>query len=109
MLVPAAFLLAAPGWSQPLPSGAKLAEEKQCTQCHSTDKDTIGPSFRKIAAVYGTMPNRETKLIEMMRLGSDAHLGALWTRARMPDTSERPLINDAEAKQLAHWILSLAP
>lgn len=78
-------------------------------QCHSTDKDTISPSFTKIAAVYSTMPNREAKLIEMMRLGSDAHIGALWTPARMPDTSERPLINDVEAKQLAHWILSLAP
>ncbi|MFC5499280.1 c-type cytochrome [Caenimonas terrae] len=87
-------------------AGAKLAEAKQCMQCHAIDKDTIGPSFQKIKAVYSKMRNPESKLIDVMRLGSDAHLGPLWTRARMPDGSERPPISDREAKQLARWILS---
>ena len=106
LLIPVAFLIAVSGSGQAL-ANAKLAEEKQCMQCHSVDKDTIGPSFQKIKAIYQKMRNPEAKLIEVMRLGSDAHLGPLWTRARMPDGSERPPINDREAKQLARWILSL--
>jgi cytochrome c len=104
ILISIAFLTAASGCGQAIAS-AKLAEEKQCMQCHAIDKDTIGPSFQKIKAIYRTMKNPESKLIEVMRRGSDAHLGPLWGPARMPDGSERPLINDREAKQLARWIL----
>jgi cytochrome c len=84
----------------------KLAEEKQCLQCHAVDKDTIGPSFRTIGAIYRRMKSPEAKLIAMVRQGSDANLGPHWGKARMPDGSERPLISDREAKQLARWILS---
>jgi cytochrome c len=106
ILVAAALLVAASGSAQAL-TGAKLAQDKQCMQCHSVDKDTIGPSFRKIKATYRTMKNPESKLIEVMRLGSDAHLGPMSGRARMPDDSERPSISDREGKQLARWILNL--
>ncbi len=75
-------------------------------QCHSIDKDSIGPSFQKIKAIYKKVKNAESKLIDVMRLGSDAHLGPLSGRARMPDATERPPISDREAKQLARWILS---
>jgi cytochrome c len=104
--ITAAFLIAAAWGGQALAS-PKLAEEKQCMQCHSIDKDTIGPSFQKMGAIYRTMKDPESKLIDVMRFGSDAHLGPLSGPARMPDTSERPLISDAEGKQLARWILSL--
>ena len=104
-LIALAFVIAA-SVSGPALASEKLAREKQCMQCHSTDKDTIGPSFQKIKAIYSRMKNPESKLIEVMRQGSDAHLGPLWGRARMPDGSERPTINDREAKQLARWILS---
>ncbi|MES2784604.1 MAG: c-type cytochrome [Pseudomonadota bacterium] len=87
-------------------AGAKLAQDKQCMQCHSIDKDSIGPSFQKIKAIYKKVKNAESKLIDVMRLGSDAHLGPLSGRARMPDATERPPISDREAKQLARWILS---
>lgn len=87
-------------------AGAKLAKEKQCMQCHAIDRHTIGPSFQTIKAVYSRMNSPEARLIEVMRQGSDANLGPHWGGARMPDSSERPLINDREAKQLARWILS---
>jgi len=86
-------------------ASAKLAEEKQCLQCHAVDKHTIGPSFQTIKAVYKRMKSPEAKLIEVMRQGSDANLGPHWGRARMPDGSERPPISEREAKQLARWIL----
>ncbi|HEY8048857.1 MAG TPA: c-type cytochrome, partial [Ramlibacter sp.] len=84
----ATFLVAFTASAQPL-AGAQLAEDKQCMQCHSVEKDTIGPSFEKIKAIYRTMKDPRGSLIEMMRLGSDAHLGPMWGKARMPDSSER--------------------
>jgi cytochrome c len=105
ILVTVAMFAAAAGSGQAQAS-AKLAEQKQCMQCHAVDKDMVGPSFRTIKAVYKGVKNPEAKLIAVMRQGSDANLGPHWGRARMPDGSERPLINDKEAKQLARWILS---
>lgn len=87
-------------------ANAKLAEQKQCMQCHAVDKDTIGPSFRTVGAIYRRVKNPEAKLVAVMRQGSDANLGPHWGKARMPDGSERPLISDPEAKRLARWILS---
>lgn len=87
-------------------SGARLVQEKQCMQCHSVDKDTIGPSFRTMRAIYKNVKQPESQLIEVMRHGSDANLGPYWGRARMPDSSERPLMTDEEARAIARWILS---
>jgi cytochrome c len=88
-------------------ASAKLAQEKQCMQCHAVDKHTIGPSFRTIKATYRNMKSPEARIIDVMRHGSDANLGPHWGTARMPDGSERPPISDREAKQLARWILSM--
>jgi cytochrome c len=106
ILIAATLLISVCGSAQAI-TGAKLAQEKQCMQCHAIDRDTIGPSFQKIKAIYQTMKNPQAKLIDVMRNGSDAHLGALTGRARMPDSSERPALSDREARQLARWILSL--
>jgi cytochrome c len=90
----------------PSVASLKLAQEKQCLQCHAVDKDSIGPSFRKISVTYGTVTRPQQKLIDVMRLGSAAHLGPMSGTARMPDISERPALNDQEAGQLARWILA---
>jgi cytochrome c len=105
ILAPAALLLGTLACGQSVAS-LKLAQEKQCLQCHAVDKDSIGPSFRKISATYRTVTHPQQKLIDVMRLGSAAHLGPMSGTARMPDMSERPAINDQEAKQFARWILS---
>jgi cytochrome c len=104
MLLPALFLAA--GASGPALANAKLAEAKQCMQCHAVDKHVIGPSFRDIKAVYQRMKSPERKLVDVIRMGSSANLGPHWGTARMPDGSERPQINQREARQLARWILS---
>ena len=101
-----AVLLTGLGLSGQALANARLAEEKQCLQCHALEKDTIGPSFQKIKAVYKGTKNAEARLIAVMRQGSDANLGPHWGRARMPNDSERPTISDREARQLARWILS---
>jgi cytochrome c len=88
--------------------GARLAEEKQCMQCHAVDKHVVGPSFQTIASVYGRMKDPIPKMVAVIRNGSAAHLGPMWDKARMPDDSERPAVSQREARQLARWILSQA-
>lgn len=102
ILALALFALAGPGKAL---ASAELAEKKQCMQCHAVDKDTIGPSFRTIKAIYQRMDRREEKLIAVIRQGSAANLGPHWGRARMPDDSERPQVSEREARQLARWIM----
>ena len=101
----AAACLAIGPWA-PAFASARLAQDKQCMQCHAADRDTIGPSFKTIKAVYGGMQDRERKLVAVIRQGSAANLGPHWGRARMPDASERPPVSEREARQLARWILS---
>jgi cytochrome c len=95
--------------SGPALANARLAEAKQCLQCHAVDRHTIGPSFQTIGAIYRKMKYPEARLIAMIRDGSAANLGPHWGGARMPDGSERPPISDREAKQLARWILASRP
>lgn len=87
-------------------ANARLAQEKQCLQCHAVDRHTIGPSFQAIKAIYRRMDHPEKRLIAVMRDGNDANLGPHWGAARMPNGNERPRISDREARQLARWILS---
>ena len=105
VLFPSLLVLGITAWGQALAS-LKLAEEKQCLQCHAVDKESIGPSFREISAIYRTVKHPERQLIDVMQLGSAAHLGPMAGSARMPDVSERPAISEQEAKQLARWILT---
>jgi cytochrome c len=104
----AAIVLAAAAPGHAL-ANVKLAEAKQCLQCHAGDRHTIGPSFQTIQALYKTMKKPEARLIAVMRDGSDANLGPHWGSARMPNGDERPRISDREARQLARWILRGAP
>jgi cytochrome c len=85
--------------------GLQLAESKQCLQCHSAGRDTIGPSFGTIRAIYRGVQDPETRMVAVIREGSSAHLGPLRGHARMPDGSERPAVSEAEARVLTRWIL----
>lgn len=102
----AAIVAFALGGTGPVLASAKLAQEKQCMQCHALDRDTIGPSFQTISAVYKRQRDPVAKLMAVVQEGSNANLGPHWGRARMPDASERPAVSRREARQLARWILS---
>jgi cytochrome c len=99
-------MLVAAAVATPVLANEKLARDKQCLQCHTAAKDTIGPSFRTIRATYKGMRGAEGKVIRVIRDGSDANLGPHWGPARMPNGSERPPVSEVEARQLARWILS---
>lgn len=108
-LVVIAALAAMLGNAAPALASARLAEQKQCMQCHAVGKDTVGPSFRTIRAIYRKERNAQAKMVAVIRDGSAAHFGPLRGQARMPDASERPPVSEREARQLARWIMQGAP
>ncbi|MDC8771804.1 c-type cytochrome [Roseateles albus] len=87
-------------------SSEKMAQDKQCFGCHSTKPDGAAPSFQKIAQHWKGNKDAEAKLVATIRQGSNATGGPHWNKATMPDQAERPLVSEAEAKQLAKWVLS---
>jgi cytochrome c len=84
----------------------KLAQDKQCFGCHTGRPDAAAPSFQKIAQLWKGTKDAEIKLIAITRQGSSATLGPHWNKATMPDQAERPLVSEAEAKQIVQWVLS---
>jgi cytochrome c len=84
----------------------KLAQEKQCMGCHALKEDGAAPSFKKIAAFWKDRKDAEANLVRTIQQGSSATGGPHWAKARMPDQSERPMVNEAEAKLLARWVLA---
>lgn len=96
------------GASVPAMASEKLAQDKQCVQCHAMNKDGAGPSFVSIATQWKGKKGAEAKLVATIRRGSRATGGPHWGKATMPDPSERPLVSEREAHELARWILSQA-
>ncbi|MDA8446534.1 c-type cytochrome [Acidovorax valerianellae] len=77
-----------------------LATSKNCMACHAVDKKLVGPSYKDVAAKYAGQKDAVDKLAaKIMKGGSGA-----WGPVPMPANAQ---VNDAEAKKLAAWVLSL--
>lgn len=98
----ALVLLVLPGAAM---ANEKLVQDKQCMGCHALKEDGAAPSFQKIAKFWKGRGNAEVAMVATIRKGSAATGGPHWNKATMPDQSERPLVSEAEARQLAKWIL----
>lgn len=96
----------AAAFSLPALANQKLAESKQCFGCHALATDGAGPAFKKVATLWRGRKDAEAKLVATIRQGSSATGGPHWNKATMPDQAERPLVSEAEAKQLVKWILA---
>jgi cytochrome c len=82
-----------------------LADDNECSKCHSIDKTKKGPSFKKIAQKYKGKPDAETdaKLLKHLTTGP---------KVKLEDGSEEDhkiieTKDQAQIKNLIHWILSL--
>ena len=104
LMLVALLCVAAPHWAAASPA---LAEEKQCLGCHAMTTDGAGPSFQRIGRAWRGHSQAEAILVRTIRRGSASTDGPHWNKATMPDTSERPLVNEVEARRLAPWILQL--
>jgi cytochrome c len=86
--------------SSPALASADLAQKKNCMACHATDKKLIGPGYKEVAAKYAGQKDAADKLAQKILKGG----AGVWGQVPMP---ANPQVSDAEAKQLATWVLSV--
>jgi cytochrome c len=79
-----------------------LAKKSGCFDCHSIDKQAVGPSYQTVAAKYQSDATAEAKLIEKVKHGGSGVWGSI---AMLPNT---PQVKDEDVKTLVKWVLSLA-
>lgn len=93
--VAAGLLSAAPAFAS-----ADLASKKNCLACHAIDKKLVGPAYKDVAAKYAGQADAAAKLATKIQKGGVG----VWGRVPMPPNTQ---VNEAEAKALAEWVLSL--
>ena len=95
------FAVAAVCATAPAVASPDLAQKKNCMACHAVDKKLVGPSYKDVAAKYSGQKDAADKLaLKIMKGGS-----GVWGAIPMP---ANPQVTEAEAKQLAQWVLSLS-
>ena len=77
-----------------------LAKAKNCLSCHAVDKKIVGPAYQDVARKYVGQKDAADKLAGKIMKGG----AGVWGVIPMPVNSQ---VNEAEAKKLANWILSL--
>ena len=74
-------------------------------ECHSVDKDVVGPTYRAVAERYKDDPRARKTLFDSVKNGSKGK----WTRVTgdgpMPPHSAR--LSKSDIERLVDWVLSL--
>ena len=86
--------------SAPVLADQALATSKNCLACHGVANKVVGPAFKDVAAKYASDKGAADMLATKIQKGGGGNWGAI----PMP---ANPQVNDAEAKKLTSWILSL--
>jgi cytochrome c len=77
----------------------QLAQQKGCMACHDLKAKKVGPAFTDIAKKYAGKSDAVDYLANTIKKGGSG----VWGSIPMPPQN----VSDAEAKQLARWILDL--
>lgn len=77
----------------------QLAKQKGCMACHDLKAKKVGPTYADIAKKYAGKADAVAYLAGKIKKGGSG----VWGSVPMPPQN----VSDAEAKQLAEWILSL--
>ena len=77
----------------------QLAKQKGCMACHDMKAKKVGPSYADIAKKYAGRKDAVDYLAGKIKKGGVG----VWGSIPMPPQN----VTDAEAKQLAQWILSV--
>jgi cytochrome c len=93
-------ILAASALSMPAWADLALATSKNCMACHATDRKLVGPAYKDVAAKYATDKTAVDKLATKIQKGG----AGVWGPVPMPANMQ---VNDAEAKKLAAWVLTI--
>ncbi len=86
--------------SAPAFADEAMAKAKNCMACHMVAKKLVGPAYKEVAAKYAGDAGAEAMLISKVQKGG---VGT-WGKVPMPPN---PQVNEAEAKALVDWVLSL--
>ena len=86
--------------SAPALADQALAQAKNCMTCHAMDKKLVGPSYKEVALKYGGQKDAVDKLAVKIQKGG----AGVWGPVPMP---ANPQVNDAEAKKLAAWVMTV--
>ena len=78
-----------------------LAKKSGCTACHSIEKKVVGPGWQDVANKYKGDADAVAKLSTKISKGGSGAWGAV----PMPP---QPKLSEAEAKELAVFVMSLA-
>jgi cytochrome c len=78
----------------------QLAQSKNCMSCHRIESKLVGPAYNDVAAKYAGQADAPARLAQKVMKGG----AGVWGPVPMP---ANPQVNEAEAKQLVQWILSL--
>lgn len=93
-------LVAAVSVAAPAFADQALATAKNCMACHAVDSKLVGPAYKDVAKKYATQKDATDMLAAKIIKGGSG----VWGAIPMPANAQ---VNDAEAKKLAAWILSL--
>lgn len=93
-------LVAAASLAAPAFADEALAKSKNCLACHAVDSKLVGPSYKDVAKKYATQKDAVDMLAAKIIKGGSG----VWGAIPMPANAQ---VNDAEAKKLAAWVMSL--
>jgi cytochrome c len=94
------LLAAAAGTPLSVLASSELAQKKNCMACHALDTKKLGPAYKDVAAKYAGQKDAVDKLAQKVIKGG----AGVWGAVPMPANAQ---VNEAEAKQLVAWILTL--
>ena len=77
-----------------------LASSKNCMACHALDKKLVGPAYKDVATRYAKDKGAVDLLAAKIMKGGSG----VWGPVPMP---ANPQVNEADAKTLVEWVLSL--
>lgn len=86
--------------SAPAFASADLAKAKNCMACHTVEKKLVGPAYKEVAAKYAGQADAVAMLTAKVQKGGVG----VWGKVPMPPN---PQVNEADAKTLVEWVLSL--
>ena len=86
--------------SSPAFADEALAKAKNCMACHAIDKKVVGPAYKDVAKKYAG----DAKAADMLATKVIKGGSGVWGPVPMPANAQ---VNDAEAKKLVAWVLSL--
>ena len=84
----------------PAQADQALATAKSCMACHTIDSKRVGPAFKEVANKYRGDKGAVDRLALKIRQGG----AGAWGPVAMPANAQ---VNEADAKKLAAWVLSL--